>query len=93
MGVIFKELETLENENCSPRVMQKYLTEFLCSIEPKGFLTCLGMRRTIGSVDTILPPDRKDLEAMVNRLNKPMSKEELAKHPNPPLLTVGARAV
>ena len=30
VGVIFKELETLENENCSPRVMQKYLTEFLC---------------------------------------------------------------
>ena len=73
---IFKEVETLENDNCSPRVLQKYILEFLCSIEPSGFLTCLGIRKTVGSQDTVLLPEREDLEYMYNRLNKPLSKDE-----------------
>jgi len=29
--------------------LQKNICEFLCILEPRGFLTCLGVRRTIGS--------------------------------------------
>lgn len=72
--MVFNELRNIEAENCSPRVLQKLLCEFLCSIEPKGFLTCLGFRTSIGSIDTMLPPDRLDLEYMYTRLNKPLDQ-------------------
>ena len=53
----------------------------------------LGVRRTIGSSQDVLPPEREDLEHMYNRLNKPLTDEELRCNPNPSVLTVGARAV
>ena len=83
----------IENENCSPRVLQKFILEFLCSIEPRGFLTMLGIRKTVGGQDNMLIPERADLEYMYNRLNRPLSKEEFANNPNPSVLTVGARAL
>lgn len=58
-----------------------------------GFLTCLGVRRTKGSQYSVLPPEREDLEHMYNRLNKPLTEEELICNPNPSILTVGARAI
>lgn len=77
----------------SPRALQKDICEFLCLLEPRGFLTCLGVRKTVGSYDSILPPDLVELEEMYNRPNKIYTEEELANHPNPSVLTVGARAI
>ena len=51
------------------------------------------MRRTLGSEDTVLPPEREDLEEMFNRPNITYSPEELRHNPNPSILTVGARAM
>lgn len=48
---------------------------------------------TLGSQDTILPTDILELQEMSNRPNKQYTEEEFANHPNPSILTVGARAV
>ena len=60
-------------------------------METSGFLTCLGIRSTDHSQYTVLPPSKQDLEHMYNRLNKPLTEEELACNPNPSILTKGAR--
>ena len=66
---IYKEIKNVDKDN-SPALLQKEICEFLCLLGPRGFLTCLGVRKTIGSVDHVLPPDREDLESMFTRLNK-----------------------
>ena len=93
ISYIFKELTGITESNKSPRALQREICEFLCLLEPRGFLTCLGIRKTVGSQDTVLPPEKTDLEEMYNRLNKPLTEEEAVNNPNPSLLTVGARAV
>lgn len=90
---IFKEINNINESNKSPRALQKEICEFLCLLEPKGFLTCLGVRMTIGSQHTVLLPEKEDLTHMFNRLNKPLSEEEMLNNPNPSLISVGARAV
>ena len=45
----------------SPRQLQKELLDFFCNLGPRGFLTCLGLRKTVGSTAEELPPDRKSL--------------------------------
>ena len=90
IGEIFRELT---ESNKSPRLLQKDICEFLCLLGTRGFLTCLGVRRTIGTQDSVLPPDIDELTEMYCRLNKPLTEEELRCNPNPSLLTVGARAV
>ena len=65
----------------------------MCLLGTRGFLTCLGVRRTIGTQDSVLPPDIDELAEMYNRLNKPLTEEELRCNPNPSLLTVGGRAI
>ena len=51
------------------------------------------MRNTIGSQDTVLPSERDELVHLYNRLNKPLTEEELTHNSNPSILTVAARAV
>jgi len=51
------------------------------------------VRRTLGSEDTVLPPEREDLEDMFNRPNKSYSIEEMRQNPNPSILSTGARAM
>lgn len=48
---------------------------------------------TIGSQHTVLLPEKEELTHMFNRLNKPLSEEEMLNDPNPSLISVGARAV
>ena len=74
--------------------MQRELLEFFISLEPAGFLICLGLRRTIGSSDNSLPPDRKPLIESFSKLYTVLTEEQLLRNPNnPPILTVGARAM
>ena len=56
-------------------------------------MTCLGLRKTIGSSDVTLPPDRKALLDNFNRLYTILSEEEFSRNPNPSMLTQGARAM
>ena len=65
---IFKELKRTEEENASPRMLQKELTDFLVTIGTRGILTCLGVRKTSSSVDYELLPDRQQLILQFNRL-------------------------
>jgi len=51
------------------------------------------VRRTKASEDTVLPPEREDLEDMFNRPNIEYSVEDLRHNPNPSILSVGARAL
>jgi hypothetical protein len=90
---IIGEVNGFNDQKKSPRAIQKDICEFLCLLEQRGFLTCLGIRFTIGSYDSILPPDILDLEEMCNRPNKQYTEEEYANHPNPSILTVAARAL
>lgn len=67
---IFKDLSQLNSgAQKSPRTLQKDICEFLCILEPKGFLMCLGVRRTSFSESSVLPPEREDLEYLFNRPN------------------------
>lgn len=77
----------------SPRTLQKDICEFLCLLEPIGFLMCLGVRRTTFSENCVLPPEREDLEYWFKRPNILYSEQELKSNPNPSMLTVGARAL
>lgn len=61
--------------------------EFFVSLEPRGFLSCLGLRKTIGTSDNNLPPDRKALIENFNRLYTVLPEEEYSRNKNPPLLT------
>jgi hypothetical protein len=90
---IFKELTGLSENQKSPRALQKDICEFLCLLEPRGLLSCLGIRKTVGSQDSILPVECQILQEMYNRPNKQYTEEEIANHPNPSILTVGARAI
>jgi len=75
---IFNELQQMNTDSLkSPRKLLKDITDFLCSLEPRGFLACLGVRKTIGSQDSVLPPDLWELYEMYNRLNKPISEDEI----------------
>jgi hypothetical protein len=56
-------------------------------LEPRGFLSCLGLRKTVGSSDLALPPERKALLENFNRLYTVLSEEEFSRNKNPPLLT------
>lgn len=80
---IFKEVQGIDDSSKSPSALQKEICEFLCLLEPRGFLICLGIRKTIGSQDTVLPPERAELESMYNRLNKVLTEEELLNSLNP----------
>jgi len=51
------------------------------------------MRKTVGSSDVGLPPDRTKLLESFNRLYTILTEEEFSRNPNPSLLTQGARAM
>jgi hypothetical protein len=42
------------------------IQDFLCGIGPRGFLTCLGFRKTAGSKE-ILPPSKEELLLNFNK--------------------------
>ena len=90
---IFKELERMKEDGSSPRMLQKELADFFISIGVRGILTCLGIRKTNSSVDLELPPERQQLMVAFNRLYTLLSEDQLKNNPNPPMLTVGARAM
>ena len=84
---------TTNDENHSPRALLKELTDFLVALQPRGILTCLGVRRTNSSTDEQLPPDKNQIILQFNRLYTVLTDEQLLNHQNPPILTVGARAI
>jgi len=90
---VFKELEKCVSENRSPRQLQKEFADLLQLMGARGFLTCLGIRKTVSSQDIELPPDKQQMLCSFNRLFTILSPEELCCTTNPPLLTVGARAI
>ena len=101
---VFRELERCSHssgspdpsnnlEGCSPRSLLKELTELIVALQPRGILTCLGVRRTNSSVDEQLPPEKNQLILQFNRLYTVLTDEQLINHQNPPILTVGARAL
>jgi hypothetical protein len=54
---VFKTLYS----KADPGKLQKEIEDFLMSMEQRGVLTCLGVRKTSSSVDTCLPPDKHQL--------------------------------
>lgn len=50
---VFRELSS---EQRSPRALQKELVDFFYMIQPRGILTCLGVRKTASTVEEALPP-------------------------------------
>ena len=47
------------------------VNQLLCGLGARGILTLLGVRKTVGSKDKILPP----AEALVRGFNKPFSRQ------------------
>ena len=58
---VFKELEGVNVAEASPRALQKELADFFVALQPRGVLTCLGVRKTLSSVDSELPPEKDQL--------------------------------
>ena len=57
---VFTELDSdslLNNEDSTMR-LRKELTDFFVALQPRGILTCLGVRRTSSSIDEELPPEK-----------------------------------
>ena len=102
---VFRELERIDEKvrhdtgaqgatlQDSPRSFMQELTDFLIALQPRGILTCLGVRRTNSSVDEELPPEKNQLILQFNRLYTLLTDEQLTGNQNPPVLTVGARAI
>ena len=99
---VFRELERCNDSEMpsipgecegSPRSLQKELTDFFVALQPRGLLTCLGVRRTNSSIDEELPPEKNQLILQFNRLYTLLTDEQLSGNQNPPILTVGARAI
>lgn len=90
---VFRELARVEKDGGSPRMLQKELVDFFVALQPRGILTCLGVRHTNSSTDEELPPEKNQLILQFNRLYTLLSEEQLEGNTNPPILTVGARAI
>ena len=95
---VFRELDIYNEQELqgvlsSPRQLIKELTDFFVHLQPRGVLTCLGVRRTNASVDEQLLPDRNQLILQFNRCHTILTEDQLVGHSNPPILTVGARAI
>jgi len=65
---------------------------FLVSLTPRGFLTCLGVRKTPGSKD-VCPCPVNNVFDNFNRRFTILTPEQLEGNPNPPRLSLGARAL
>ena len=57
-------------------MLQKELLEFFISLGPFGFLICLGVRKTTGSQEMVLPSERNKLLDGFNKLHTVLSEEE-----------------
>lgn len=68
------------------------IKDFLVASNPRGFLTCLGIRKTQGSKD-VCPPPLTSVFENFNRRYTVLSAKQLEGNPNPPKLSVGARAL
>ena len=68
------------------------IKDLLVALKPRGFLTCLGIRKTYSSKD-ICPPPLSNIFDNFNRRYTFLSAEQLAEHENPSKLTIGARAL
>ena len=100
---VFHELENCTNQeqfgsldelqSPSRICLKRELTDFFVALQPRGILTCLGVRRTNSSIDEELPPEKNQLILQFNRLHTVLTDEQLCGNSNPPILTVGARAI
>lgn len=90
---VFRELGRLERDAGSPRLLQKELVDFFVALQPRGILTCLGIRHTNSSIDEELPPEKNQMILQFNRHYTMLTEEQLFGNTNPPILTVGARAI
>lgn len=49
INLVFRELEKCLSESRSPRQLQKELADLFQLMGARGFLTCLGIRKTVSS--------------------------------------------
>ena len=79
------------DQNDSQKLFDE-VKEFLIVLAPRGVLSWFGVRRTPGSKDVCPTP----LNWVIDNFNRRftiLANEELENNPNPPKLTVGARAL
>ena len=73
---VFRELEIAEDDlNMSPNLLIKELTDFFFALQPRGILTCLGVRRTNSSTDDELLPEKIHLINQFNRLYTTLTED------------------
>ena len=58
-----------DNNTLMKLSLKKEVTDFLVALQPRGILTCLGVRRTNSSIDEELPPEKNQLILQFNRLH------------------------
>lgn len=84
---VFEALEHNDSQNLFLEIK-----DLLVALNPRGFLTCLGIRKTMGSKD-VCPPPLTSVFDNFNRRFTVLSAKQLEGNTNPPKLTVGARAL
>ena len=79
-----------------PELQHAVVRDLVMNVLPRGILTMLGLRKTVGSED-IPWPNRQELEASFNALQTVRTEEEVANLKNAAAkeskLSVGARAL
>lgn len=84
---VFEQLEYNDTHNLFIEIK-----DLLVAMNPRGLLTWLGIRKTQGSRD-VWPTPLNSLFDNFNRRHTNLTPEQLEGNPNPPKLTVGARAL
>lgn len=88
---ISKLLIYIENTSEIESDIENFLIDFFLHIQQRGLLTFLGIRKTVGSLDSYLPPVSELLKNNFTNLNKTEIKINVKTKLS--VLTVGARAL
>jgi len=92
LNIHTKGIQSILEENISSSEIEKVLDEMIAGIGPRGILTMLGIRKTIGSAEMVMPR-RQMLEEKFNKLHCELTEEELKTRKSIPKLSVGGKAL
>lgn len=92
LNIYTKEIQGLLDGTISSDEIENVLDEIISGIGPRGILTMLGVRKTIGSAEMAIPK-REMLAEKFNKSHIELTEEELKARKSIPKLSVGGKAL
>ena len=92
LKVYDKEIKRIIESTAEPSELENELDSILAGMGVRGFLTMIGVRKTVGSAEMIIP-HKEMLEEKFNKLYIELSEEELKTSKSIPKLSVGGKAL